>query len=317
MSDSARVGIVLSSGGGRGVYAHTGFLLALERLGIAVAASAGCSAGAVVGGIAASGTDLHRWVETLVRVSSPEFWTPDSLLRFVWEMTVRRGRGYTGLSGTTAAIAFCQRNLTAQTFQECRYPFFAVAISLGLGRKVVFSDGELAPRMMASAAMPVLYRPVLIDGDYFCDGALVELAPVDAICCKQRLDAVIIHHVATRYEGGGALARALRRRWAMAEVLSRVLYHQRPWYLSDDRLALRRCPEGCGTPIVVLEPDLPELRFPLTQGGPAVIEAALAQTVELLRDHVEALTTNPRARLLPPADGEDRPRHGGSVCAPG
>lgn len=38
MNKGLRVGVVLSSGGGRGVYAHTGFLLALEKLGIDVSA---------------------------------------------------------------------------------------------------------------------------------------------------------------------------------------------------------------------------------------------------------------------------------------
>ena len=46
-----RIGIVLSSGGVRGIYAHTGFLLALEKLQIELQAVTGCSAGAVVGGI--------------------------------------------------------------------------------------------------------------------------------------------------------------------------------------------------------------------------------------------------------------------------
>lgn len=62
-----RIGVVLSSGGVRGVYAHTGFLLALEHLGIPVAAAAGCSAGAVVGGIAASGADLNAWSDARAR----------------------------------------------------------------------------------------------------------------------------------------------------------------------------------------------------------------------------------------------------------
>jgi hypothetical protein len=50
MSDATRIGVVLSSGGTRGVYAHAGFLLAVEEMGIPVSACAGCSAGAVVGG---------------------------------------------------------------------------------------------------------------------------------------------------------------------------------------------------------------------------------------------------------------------------
>ena len=38
MTHTARIGVVLSSGGGRGVYAHTGFLLALQKLCIEVSA---------------------------------------------------------------------------------------------------------------------------------------------------------------------------------------------------------------------------------------------------------------------------------------
>lgn len=60
MSRPLPIGIVLSSGGIRGIYAHTGFLLALQRLGIPIAAATGCSAGAVVGGIAASGTNQKK-----------------------------------------------------------------------------------------------------------------------------------------------------------------------------------------------------------------------------------------------------------------
>lgn len=197
-SDSPRIGYVLSSGGSRGVYAHTGFLQALEQLGIPIAAGAGCSAGAVAGGVVASGTALSDWSATLVSVGRKEFWTPDSLLRFFWQMTVHRGRGYTGLSSPDAAIDFCRRNLTVSTFEECRYPFYTVAVDLGCGSKAIFSQGELAPRMMASAAMPLLYRPVKIEGNLYCDGALIELAPMDAICCKHGLDAVIIHHASQR-----------------------------------------------------------------------------------------------------------------------
>jgi len=45
------IGIVLSSGGIRGIYAHTGFLLALRRLGVPIAAISGCSAIACVCGM--------------------------------------------------------------------------------------------------------------------------------------------------------------------------------------------------------------------------------------------------------------------------
>lgn len=53
--------------------------------------------------------------------------------------------------------------------------------------------------MMASAAMPVLYKPVNIDSRYYSDGASIELAPVDAICCKHGLDALIVHQVGQHF----------------------------------------------------------------------------------------------------------------------
>ncbi len=317
MAESCRIGVVLSSGGGRGVYAHTGFLLALKQLGISICASAGCSAGAVVGGVAASGTRLDDWVQAIAEVSQRDFWTPDSLPRILWQLTARRGRGYTGLSGTGAAISFCRRVLAVQTFEQCRYPFSAVAMSLGRARKVVFSSGELAPRMMASAAIPGFYKPVQIDGDLHCDGALVDLAPMDAICCRHELDALIVHHVARRHDQPGGIETILGSRWAFAEISARVLFHRRPWYLSDERLTLRHCPCGCGAVIVVVEPDLPELGWPLTEGGPRVQQAALAQTLALLSPLADALLTNPRVRLpLQAGELTDSPRYRAAVCAP-
>lgn len=53
-SDTPRIGVALSAGGIRGVYAHTGFMQAMQSLKIPVFASAGCSACALVGGFIGS-----------------------------------------------------------------------------------------------------------------------------------------------------------------------------------------------------------------------------------------------------------------------
>lgn len=149
--------------------------------------------------------------------------------------------------------------------------------------------------MVASAAVPILYRPVAIDGDWYCDGALVDLAPMDAICCRHGLDVLLIHHVATRQTD---VERLLHNRWSMFRILERLLFRHRPWYLSEERLTFRRCPCQCGAAVVVIEPQLPDLAWPATAGGSATQAAAEAQTIELLQPYLEALLSDPRN--LPP-----------------
>ena len=307
--------MVLSSGGGRGVYAHTGFLLALERLGIQADAIAGCSAGALVGGVAASGADLHRWAEAIAHVRTREYWTPDSWLRFFWQFAVRKGRGYTGLSSTDAAVEFCRRNLAVQTFEECSIPFYALAMNLGRRTKVLFAEGDLAPRIMASAAMPVLYRPMEVDGELYTDGAVIELAPTEAICCQHRLDVLIVHHAAIYRKGPTALAHALTQPWSLVGILYLLLSRQRPWYLADTPLNFTRCPCGCGVPIIVLEPELPELAWPLAEGGVQVQRAAMEQAETLLRPYAEALRTNPRQLLAQVPEVPAKPPAGQPAAA--
>ncbi len=294
MAKKMKIGVILSSGGGRGVFAHTGFLLALEQLGIEIAAIAGCSAGALVGGVYASGSDLHQWEKTIAQVSTREYWTPDSWLCFFWQMIAYKGRGYTGLSDNKTAIEFIRRNLAVQTFENCQIPFYSLATNLTQGSKTLFSTGELAPSMMASAAMPVLYRPVEVAGEFFCDGATIELSSTEAICCRHHLDALIVHHAAGNREGPEGLQRALQQPWTLAEIINLLLYRKRPWYLSHQSLAFHRCRCGCGVPVVVVEPNLPDLGWPLSKGGVKVQMAAKQQAETLLAPYAEALRSDPK-----------------------
>lgn len=292
----SRVGVVLSSGGVRGVYAHTGFLLALEKMALDIHAMAGCSAGAVVGGIYASGTPVQELADAISRIIPKKFWTP-SLLQMFYSFFIRRGRGYTGMSSTDEAMAFCLRHLRVKTFEDCRIPFYALAKNLLQGCKTMFSKGELAPRMIASAAAPLMYEPIEIDGQLYCDGALLELSPTDAICCKHQLDILIIHHVARRNKGQIDIKQVLKQPWSMIEVLNMLLYQQRPWYLSDDPITFKQCPCGCDAIIIVIEPELPELLWPATVNGTQVLNAARQQAEELLKPYLGDIKNNKAALI--------------------
>lgn len=290
MKQRPRIGVVLSSGGIRGVYAHTGFMLALQEMKIDYDAIAGCSAGSLVGGFVASGTPLDQWANSLKNLDYREFWEPDSFLKVVWNILRYKGRGYIGLSKTTAAIQFCRRNLSVKTFEECSIPFTALAYNLGTGEKTTFSEGDLASHMVASATVPVLYEPVKIDGEYYCDGALIEFAPTDAICCKHKLDVVLVHHVSQSFGGSGGIEKIRKRPWSLLEIINHLLFRQKPWYLNDNEvLSVKSCPCGCGAMIIALDPALPQLQWPSTSGGNNILASAYNQALQYLSPYRQVM----------------------------
>lgn len=277
-----KVGIVLSSGGGRGIYGHTGFMLALDKLNIEIKAMSGCSAGAIVGSVVASGGSIKDWSEALREVSVGKFWTPKSKLKLLYYVLIRKGKGLLGLSSSKAATEFISRYLRAKTFEQCRISFYAVAINIGNGEKVIFDSKELAPRVIASAAMPVFFEPVEIGGEYFSDGAAVDLAPSEAICCRHGLDLVIIHHLANRKYTIEQLKKLFNKPWSIAGILYRLIYRHRPWYETGEAVSRQRCPCGCNAEIVIIEPSLPDLKWPVIKGGVEIMESAEKQAQESL-----------------------------------
>lgn len=291
------IGVVLSSGGGRGVFAHTGFMSALDELDIQVRASSGCSAGAVVGGVLASGTAIDDWANAITRVRTDQYWTPRSYWQLLYNFGFCQGRGISGISDTAAAVRFLSENLLVETYQECAYPFYSVAMNVGTGESAMFHEGPLALGMMASAAIPGFYDPVEIEGQYFTDGAIIDLAPAEAICCRYDLDVLLVHHTAQHNYGPDELERALHEPWTMARILQRLIFRRRPWYATGLPRSIHPCPCGCKAIIVVVEPRLPELAWPLTSSAPIIMDTTRSHAISQLGPILESLQTNPHSLL--------------------
>jgi len=292
-----RVGVVLSSGGGRGVFGHTGFMAALEQLGVTISALSGCSAGAIVGGVLASGTPIEDWSKAVTQVRTRQYWTPRSTWQLYYSLAIKKGQGLKGLSDTTAAVDFLRENLRVDRFENCQYPFSAVAINLGTGEKATFREGPLALGMMASAAMAAFFDPVDIDGQYFTDGAVIDLAPAEAICCHHGLDVLLVHHVAQRDYNVERLEQAFSEPWTIVTILHRLIYRQRPWYTTGEACSFLSCPCGCKAVVVVLEPVLPELFWPLVKGGDFIARSAESQALEQITAILDPLLSEPRELL--------------------
>lgn len=279
------------------MFAHTGFMSALGELGMDIAASAGCSAGAVVGGVIASGTDPDEWSDAVAGIRADQFWRPASAWHLLYKLLVDRGRGMAGISGTDAAMRFIDSHLRAKKFEDCIYPFSTIAVDLATVEKRIFSAGPLAPAIMASAAMPGFYSPVEIDGRLYCDGAIYELAPAEAICCRYNLDVLIVHHVQHQDFTQVGLDNALKQPWTMLSILQRLIAKSRPWYSRGDAISVCACPCGCKAVVVAVEPALPALPWPMTDGSEAVLVAARLHAAENLGPLLDTLQVSPRSLL--------------------
>lgn len=160
-----RLGIALGGGAARG-WAHIGVLSALTGHGLAPDVVCGTSIGALVGGIYAAGklSELEEWVGSLTRREV------FSLVDF----TMTGG----GVIGGRRLMDFYREHLGDVTIEELPRRFAAVATDLETGSEVWLQEGPLLPAIRASISLPGLFTPVLRDGRWLVDGALVNPVPV-------------------------------------------------------------------------------------------------------------------------------------------
>ena len=157
-----RLGLALGGGAVRGA-AHIGVLEVLDRAGLEPAVITGTSAGAFVGALYAAGTSPAE-ISKIART-----------LR--WARLIRPARTRKALFETSRLGVFLDRMLDARDFDALIRPFAAVACDLTTGREVVLRDGPVATAVLASAAIPGVFPPVVRDGQVLVDGGLVTMVP--------------------------------------------------------------------------------------------------------------------------------------------
>ncbi len=161
---SKRIALVLGSGGARG-YAHIGVIEELEARGYEIACIAGCSMGAVVGGIYAAGKlDEYRdWTQSL------DYLDVLRLLDVSFRLGAIRGEKVFGKI----------REIVGEIdIEELAIPFTAVATDLTNQQEIWFQEGCLHQAMRASAAIPSLFTPVVQGKRMLVDGGLLNPLPI-------------------------------------------------------------------------------------------------------------------------------------------
>jgi len=79
------------------------------------------------------------------------------------------------------------------TFAELEVGFQCVAASIERAGAHWFASGSLTDAVMASAAVPGLLPPVVIDGEHFLDGGLVHSIPVGRALALGARDVYVLH----------------------------------------------------------------------------------------------------------------------------
>lgn len=162
------VALVLGSGGARG-YAHIGIIEEIERRGYSIECVAGCSMGAVVGGIYAAG-ELNAYRDW---VSGLDYLDVLRLLDF--------GFGHLGAIRGERIFGRILEILGDMNIEDLPIPFTAVATDLTNQQEVWFQQGCLHQAMRASAAIPSVFAPVRQGNRVLVDGGLLNPLPINPV----------------------------------------------------------------------------------------------------------------------------------------
>lgn len=166
MDKKIKIGIAFGGGAVLGA-AHIGVIKAFREAGVPIDMVSGTSAGAIVASCVAFDTPIER-IESIARdigwfsISS----LPESRLGFASNK---------GL-GKLLADAIGDKN-----FDEAYIPLMVLATDVENGKKKVFTEGNVALAVRASAAIPIFFSPVSIDGKLYSDGGLVENVPISPL----------------------------------------------------------------------------------------------------------------------------------------
>lgn len=168
MSDKKSVSLVLSGGGARGL-AHVGVIEELENRGYHIAEIAGCSAGALVGGMYAAGKmpEFKDWICNLDRIDV------FSLMDFTFS-----SRGF--IKGEKVYNAL-KKVIKDRQIEDLDISFSCNAVDYKTGQEVVFREGSLYAAIRASGSIPTVFQPAKHHLYELIDGGVLNPVPISLL----------------------------------------------------------------------------------------------------------------------------------------
>ncbi len=182
MQTKKTFGLALSGGGARGIV-HLGILQALEENNIKPSVLSGASMGAIV----AIGYSLGLKPEEMLKI----------ILDEIKPITLRNMdfKGL-GLFHLHKVEKFFRSIAAEDNFSALDIPVHIVVTNLNSGTFEIKSEGKMIDFVMASASIPMLFTPKIIDGVYYVDGGLTKNMAAEVL--KNQCDKVIginVNHI--------------------------------------------------------------------------------------------------------------------------
>ncbi|MFT4666549.1 MAG: NTE family protein [Gammaproteobacteria bacterium] len=174
MSKKKKIGISFSGGGNRAV-AHIGIIKALRENGIEADYVAGTSGGAIVGAMYAAGLSVDEMMGFAAQGKLSKLFQAKFPTR--------------GLAGLDFLGTLLDQYINPDTFEALNIPLTVVASNLNTGKATFLNSGPLYPAVMASCAIPLMFKPIEIENELYVDGGIFDNMPVSPL--QENCDIII------------------------------------------------------------------------------------------------------------------------------
>lgn len=188
--------VVLALGGGAArAVSHVGVLEVLRDANIKVVGASGCSAGAIVGAMVASGMTTEAIAARFAALATTPLFSEMRRTYAHFLRDARAERSRSRYSGPTSIAFYSDTVLSALSDEHLRafvshfvpkdcdiaslaMPFSVVATDLAEGRSVRLAHGSLHEALAATCAVPGLFPPQRQGGRVLVDGGMITEVPI-------------------------------------------------------------------------------------------------------------------------------------------
>lgn len=166
-----RIGLALGCGGAQALV-HIGVIKALEDHGVEIHAVSGCSMGAYIGALWATGMSAEEMI-SMVAVFHDK--------KALKKMADPAVPPIKGLFYGNLVKEHLAEQIGTPRIEDLERQYIAIAANLDNYQRVIFNEGDLLSAVHASCAMPGIVVPVEVNGIRCVDGGVVDPVPVGVL----------------------------------------------------------------------------------------------------------------------------------------